>query len=223
MHPIFQKCSELETDDYWRSFYKDLSNGRSPPNLYVSANAVSIKNKTSVSFTLVGKSANEITKSLKAFLLKHTTIGSRKDKQKQKKLVDEDAKQINENNLVTSWTLIKKKNVKELMLLEFALKLKSDHNLSIKQANKAYDFIRNLLTIAPIPSKHIILENGKIVKIQNLDYDNVSNMFTHPLANALDNQDKSFSTKNQNSAIMLRDMWEKHLMGIFKSSIFVEN
>ena len=68
---------------------------------------------------------------------------------------------------VLSWKTIKKKFEKNLLLQNFVLRLKSDHDLSVSSSQKCLRFITSALNMKQIVSNDIIMKNGQIDHIKN--------------------------------------------------------
>lgn len=203
LHPVFDKCALLETDEYWKGIFKDLSVGKSPTLLYIVNNTILYRGKTSLSYSFADKSAEIIGTELKELLLKHTNISSLQDKLNKQILIEEGEKRSN-SAISSKWSSIRKKVEKELHLLNYVVKLQREHNLSTDSAKSLLDTIKGMMLMKQISPKDVHMENGKITHIEGFNVEYNKNIF---LSDELASKETNSLEKDNKRS--LADRWGK--------------
>lgn len=82
-YPIFHECSELVSDEYWKSLFDDLGYGKYPKGLYISNNTICSTNKRKAfTYSFINKPAKLIARELHELILEHTNLYSNRDLKK---------------------------------------------------------------------------------------------------------------------------------------------
>ena len=68
------------------------------------------------------------------------------------------------------WNSIRKKNVKELLIEMYVIRMKAKHNLSLKQARYLLSTICMALVFRAITASDILYEDGAIQNIDGIDF-----------------------------------------------------
>jgi hypothetical protein len=74
--------------------------------------------------------------------------------------------------LYTDWSNIKKKNIKEIMIENFAISMKGKYNLSLSQTRYLVSIIFLAFIFKVISSNDIIISNGQIDSINGIEFEN---------------------------------------------------
>jgi len=75
--PVYERCSELETEPFWKQFFSDLSKGKTPRSLFIAQNGDIYKyRKASKLLVSSSKSPEEIITDSKSILAK-VIVGQR--------------------------------------------------------------------------------------------------------------------------------------------------
>jgi hypothetical protein len=162
-HPIYERCSEIEQNRFWKQFFLDLSHGKVPRSLFIMPNGNILKYKKSVELVSIlddsgaPKPAHVLASDVKD-ALKCVGIGPYKEnKLEQRKAIAYDR-----------WNSIRKKFVKDFYILLFASNLQG----SIVERQMAYQRICRALTLGIITNQDIEFRHGEIenINIKDLDF-----------------------------------------------------
>lgn len=171
LYPIFEKCSNIVTDEYWKSFYEDLSFGKTPKCLYISNDTIYTTNKKkSFTYSFVNKDEHVIVKELHTLILQNTNLCSNRDLKKKKADIETTRKKIEKTNKITKFSMIKSKNTKELLISNFVIDMKYKYNLSWAQSQLLLSTISIAFICKNLISQDVIYENNKIKSINGLRF-----------------------------------------------------
>ena len=99
LYPIFEECSNIVSDEYWKSFYDELSYGKTPKSLYISNGTICTSNKRkSFTYSFTNKQAKTVAKELHTLILENTNLYSNKDLKKKKLDMELAKKEIEKKN-----------------------------------------------------------------------------------------------------------------------------
>lgn len=70
---------------------------------------------------------------------------------------------------MSSWKNVKKKFEKNMLIQNYVLSLKANHNLSIQESRKCLDVIISAINMKQILSDDIIMKNNEIVDIKGME------------------------------------------------------
>src|ERR1700690_3860665 len=114
LYPIFEECSNIVSDEYWKSFYDELSYGKTPKSLYISNGTICTSNKRkSFTYSFTNKQAKTVAKELHTLILENTNLYSNKDLKKKKLDMELAKKEIEKTKKVSKFSMIKSKNTRE--------------------------------------------------------------------------------------------------------------
>lgn len=171
VHPIFYKCLEYINDPFWKDVFENLSMGKYPNCIYISKNNIYGTNKKKpFIYNIPSENCDPklIYEELKNILMTNTSLCSNQDtktsKQKQK-----------EKKQDTTWSGIKKKNEKDVYLVNYVLKQKEIHNLDWIKTRELYSLIKS----SYITTKDIIFNNNQIQSIKGIVYNPETGTFTN--------------------------------------------
>ena len=147
LYPIFSDCVKHTTDEFWKSFFKDLSIGKCPKSIYISNNTIYSSNKKKGFFYIIPtdninntKTSKEVFTELRELITANTSIRSSIDISKKK--AELRRKKSNAITNDTTWSDIRKKNVRELLLINYAIRMKKKYKLDWDSARYLYSLIQ---------------------------------------------------------------------------------
>lgn len=218
MYQQLQECSELETDPFWKELYMDLALGKNTNNLFVSQDGcVVYKIKSKLNYPLEGKTVQEICSQLKPILIRFTNLSSEADMTEMRQLFASEAKTFSDKS-VQSWSSVKKKGLKDMMLIDFVIGEKHSKNLSTRESTALLDLLKKLFLMKAVHSNDVQIEDNKIVSIKNLDYDVEQRSFWHPSMDDTVLQISRTATAGDSDS-SLQDKWRKYLDTIVKHAL----
>lgn len=204
IYPIFEECSNLITDEYWKNFYEDLSFGKTPKCLYISNDTICSTNKRkSFTYSFINKTPNIIIKELHNLILENTNLCSNKDLKKKKLDIETTRKKIEKTSKITKFSMIKSKNLKDLLITNFVIYMKYKYNLSWDQSQLLLSTISLAFLCKNLTSQDVVYENNKIKSIRGLKFHKDTGVFE--LTN--DSNLKDENTVRDN--LYLHKIWNK--------------
>lgn len=169
IYPIFYECIKFTDDDFWKNIFEELSYGKCPKSIYISGNNIYSTNKRK-NFSYVidnnNKNPEDVFNDIRDLLMNNTSICSTKDISKKKE-------QIKENAVVdnySSWSEIKKKNIREIYIIKFVIRMKRKYDISWPAARQLYSIIQIAFLYKTQCSKDVIFTNGRIESINGIEY-----------------------------------------------------
>lgn len=213
VYPLFVQCCQFACDNFWELIFEDLAYGKCPYGTYISKDFLccSYKNKE-FSYKIEKKDPNILYTEIYTLLTEKLGLLSHTDKiQKKKAFIDL------ENTLKDSrktWSDIRKKNIRELMLELYVTKMKSIHSLTLKQAKHLLSIIFIAMVFKVITNNDIQYENGRIQHIDGIDF--VKKQFI--IKRNLYQLEASFAPNIVLDKKLMSDNWEKYLKDLRKIS-----
>jgi hypothetical protein len=136
VNPIFLTCKPFCPNEYWKGVFDDLAYGKYPKQLYISGGYMQNANRKKVSFYYNlknGKNPKYITEDIIEILTNHTDLIS-SDEIKKKKDDNEQFKKDTWNQ----WKDIKRKYIKDVLLMEYCLDLRKIYGWTLKKATEVF-------------------------------------------------------------------------------------
>lgn len=212
LYPIFLECSKYTSDEFWKNMFEHMSYGKCPSCIYISNNTIYSSNKKkSFSFIIPSdKPVGEVFTELKDLLMKNTSLCSVADtKAKREKI----RTKVNKDEITdeTSWTEIRKKNLKEIFIIKFVIRMKSKHKLTWDVARELYSIIQIGFLTKTQTSKDVNFSSKRIQSIDGIEYDG-EGRFINEFADNDVPKEKDDSDDNN----YLYYYWDKYVSQIFK-------
>ena len=203
VYPVFLECLEYTDDIFWKSIFEDLAYGKAPHGTYINKGFLccSYKGKE-FSYKLERKDPEILWNELYQILTDKIGIFSQKEKKDQKLAFSEMQKLLKSENSNS-----RRKNSKDMLFQKYAIEMKREHNLSIKQTKYLLSIISICLLFKTITTKDIIIEDEKIISINGIDIENGEVILKKPFCNG-DNIIKEQPEKPLN---LMNKNWELYL------------
>ena len=169
VYPIFLECCELIDDTFWKNVFEELSYGKCPYGTYISKDFLccNYKNKE-FSYKIESKNPQQLYTDIYTLFVKKLGLLSHKDKIE---------KRVNFNNIELeikecrkSWSNIRKKNIKDLLIENYVISMKKQFSLSLKQSQYLLSIIFIGMVFKVITVKDICYEDGIIKNINGISY-----------------------------------------------------
>lgn len=214
LYDILLECSILAKDEYWKQFYDDLSSGKSTKGIYISNGTIQTSNKRNgFIYSITDKAPEVILAELHHLLITHTSIGSRKDMTKKRQFVQEIEDEMTEYDK-SRWTAIKRKNIRTMLIVDFAIHLNKLHSLSWPATMKAYQTITGAFESKTHTSKDVVYEGGKILSIEDLDCED--GVIVNLRYEQIDSEGET-PTELMATTVMLRNLFEPYMTAWVKA------
>lgn len=211
LYPIFLKCCLYATDKFWSSIFEDLSHGITPYGTYISKNyfCCSYKNKEFSYYIDETKNAKDVYNEIYNILSKKLNILSINEKMNVN--CDFEDFQNNIKNSKDSWTSIRKKISKDLIIEKYVVRMKNEYNLSYKQCRYLLKLIHLGIVLKTINNKDIIYEDGEITKIVGIEIEDNKIILDKELFRELETNNEVITNENY-----MKDNWEKYIKELYK-------
>ena len=211
IYPIFLECCEFITNRFWETIFEDLAYGKTPYGTYISKNFLccSYKNKE-FSYKIERKNPKKIYKDIYNLLV--NKLGLLSQQEKNKKRLDFYEMEENIKETRQSWTSIRKKNVKDILIEKYVVRMRKKYYLTIKQSKYLLSLIFISMIFKAITTKDIIYEDGKIMEIQGIDFAKNKILLERDIYKI----EVSFAPQIVIDKKSMSDSWEKYLKELRK-------
>jgi len=163
-HPYFITCSEHATNSFWKNVLEEMGKGKSPRSIYVCDSTIFCSDKSiNNSYTFEKEKSPKIScEEIIKFLQTNTCLCS-EEEEAEKKQISRQRKKGEE--VVQSWSQIKKKHIKELLIMDYVILKMKQHHLTVEEGINFLKMIRLSLIYRIHSSKDIEYKNEKIENI----------------------------------------------------------
>jgi hypothetical protein len=154
LFPVYERCSEIETDAFWKQFFSDLSKGKTPRSLFISQNGDIYKyRKASKLLVSSSKSPEEIITDSKSILAR--VIGKTSER-----LIPL------EPIIYDKWNSVRKKSMKDFFILEYVDFQMKNYGISFKEAKMMY---KKILSMTNLGLCSIEFRDGHVIDVKELE------------------------------------------------------
>ena len=211
VYPIFLECCQYTEDIYWENVFEDLAYEKAPYGTYISKGFLCCSyKKKEFSYKIEKKSAETVFNEVYNLLAHKLGLASQTEKTNRRKAFSKFEESIKESR--QNWNDIKKKNIRELLIELYVVRMKHKHNLSIKQSRYLASIIMVALAFKVFTSDDIDYNSGQITRIRGIDFGNKQVKVQRDLYNL----DISFAPNIVLDKKLMSDNWEKYLKDLRK-------
>lgn len=206
IYPIFLECCQYANNTFWENIFEDLAYGKSPYGTYIAKDFLYCSyKKKEFSYKIEKKDAKIMYKEVYKLLTERLGLLSQGEKVKRRKAFTDIETSIKDSRKI--WADIRKKNIRELLIELYVMKMKTKYSLSIKQARYLLSIILIAMVFKVITTKDINYSDGRINSIQGIDFDKKQMIVTRDLYNV----EVSFAPHIFIDRKVMSDNWEKYL------------
>lgn len=211
LYPIFLECCPFAEDTFWENIFEDLVYGKTPYGTYINKNFLccSYKNKE-FSYKIERKHPKIIYDDIYSLLTNKLGILSQREKNKKRidfYKTENDIKETTQN-----WANIRKKNIRDTLVEMYVIDMKQKYKLSVIQAKHLLSSIFTGLIFKVINSKDIIYEDGKITKIEGIDFEKNKYIITKNIYTV----DYDYILEQDTDKKIMSENWKKYLLTLKK-------
>lgn len=171
------ECCKHTSDPYWKSIFEDLAYGITPYSTYLHNDVLICNSKDKeFAYKICSKSSEILFNDLKTIFTVKLGIMSPSEIL------------YNRNNLIQkqeadydNWSSIKKKNIKETIIENFAIDMKNKFSLTQQQTKYLIDIIVLMLILKIINNDDIIIQNSCISEIRGIQFSQKQIQISHRL------------------------------------------
>lgn len=211
VYPIFLECCESIEDTFWKNVFEDLAYGKCPYGTYISKDFLccNYKNKE-FSYKIEKKDPEVLYTDIHTLFVKKLGLLSHKDK------IDKKIDFVNIENEIKesrkSWSNIRKKNIKDLLIENYVISMKNKYVLSLKQARHLISLIFIGMVFKVITVKDIEYEDGEIKNIEGIKFGKKKIILEKDIYDF----DVTISPYILIEKKLMSDTWEKYLENLRK-------
>lgn len=170
IYPIFIECLNFCENKFWLSIFEDLAYGKTPHGTFIHKNFFCCNYKgKEFSYKIEEIEPKNIYSDIFNLLTKKLKILSEEDRKNQILDFIKIENELNEQKY-DKWSSIKKKSTKDSLIENFIIEKKKCFDLNDKQAKILQKQINLGIIFKTISHKDIILKDGRIEKINDLDF-----------------------------------------------------
>ena len=172
MNSILLECSKISNDEFWKQFYMDLATGKSFRGITLSGDTIySVRSKKNgFSYYITDKTPEIIISELQHLLVTQTNIYNSTDIERKNSIIDEIKSEFDSYDNTDKWTSVKNKNIRDMYIINFTIKLIKKHDIPWSNAHDIYNTIINAFESKSHSSKDVVYNNGKIKYIADIEY-----------------------------------------------------
>jgi len=165
---IFEECSKLCTDRFWKKQFMNLSKNRSPKGIYINPSHIVCTFKgREFSYKYTSKPFERVKDDIINLFKTELSIRSSKDRRKMKGKIDT-LYNTTPSNEVSSWKVFRTRTEREHVVYKFAEEIATKHNKDKIWLKKLYHFINSSISTKRIARDDIVIRNRRIVEIKSL-------------------------------------------------------
>lgn len=210
-YPVFLECCHYTQDIFWEKIFEDLAYGQPPYGTYINKDFLCCSyKKKEFTYKIERKDPKILYEEIYDLLINKLGLLSQREKLK-KRLAFQNIEE-NMKDSRKEWGNIRKKNIKNLLIEQFVIRMREKHNITLKQAKYLLSIIFLASVFRVITSKDIEYKNGQIQSIKGIDF--IKNQFV--FTKGLYDIEVSFSPQIVMDKKMMIDNWEKYLKDIRK-------
>jgi hypothetical protein len=212
-YPVFLEACQYTEDAYWENIFEELAYGKAPYGTYISKDFLCCSyKKKEFSYKLEKKDAKTVFEDVYDLLTNKLGLLSQREKLDKRKAFSEYEDTIKDSR--QTWTDIKKKNIKELLIELYVVRMKKKHSLSLKQSRHLLSIITVALCFKVLTGDDICYKDGQIASIEGIDFLNKQVVIKRNLYSL----ETSFAPNIMLDKKLMADNWDKYLKDLRKLS-----
>lgn len=172
LYPFLLECCQYSSDSFWKHIFEDLAYGKSPYGVYIYKDCLTCNFKgKEFSYKLEKKDPQTLYEEIHDLLNQRVGILSELERSRKRDTFN----RLEKENVINkhSWTSIKHKSIRDMLLEKYVIKVKTEHNLTMTHAKKLLSVIFVGLLFKVITHRDIVFEEGEIQDIYGVDIDHL--------------------------------------------------
>jgi len=207
VYPCFLSCTEYTEDEYWKNIFEDLAFGITPQGAYISKHYIISNTKNKEFVYKINIDLDPETVFIDIYNLFSEKLGIKSVQE-----IEDYKNSIDSSELVfNSWNSIKKKSIRDSIILDYVTKKSEEYTLSRSKAKELLNTINLGILLKFISNKHIHYDDNEIKEIEGFEFNQNTFIFTKTT-------EYSSNTLEYNKyKISLVDVWVKFVEMLTKS------
>ena len=181
LFPIFEKCKSYTLDPFWREQFSNFACNQFPQGVRYDPNRKSLiikKDPTNTEvIALPEDDVCELFQTVIKILRSKLDMHSSRDIKYQREII-ENALQKKETEADCEWKKIKPRQLRNQLLMNYLAELKNKHNLNNNEFKQLISVVQLGFQFRSINSDDVQYMDGKVIAIDNLEYDEKTRLFT---------------------------------------------
>ena len=172
VHDIFYEASKCITnDEYWKTFFVDLSKNKLARKIHIDGRHVTHNSKRMrFTYCYENKTPEDVAIELRKIISNTMCIYSDVDMSNEQEGLALIVGEFKEAKTEDDWKKFKNKKMKDQMITNYVLSLKTQHNLNWTAARQVYNCVTSALYVYRThKSQDITMLNGNIDSIEDLE------------------------------------------------------
>ena len=176
VHKIFEKCSELTTDKYWISIFRDCARDKFPRGFSYKNGMIVHRRGNKTNRVLIPNSTHDaLSISINFFKASAGLMSTNDRRSLQKEEEDRILEAMSQKEL--TWKDIKAEKVKEVLISEFVTELATKMEFDVAAKRELVTTVKSAFMLKYFTSKNITMVDGKIREIAGLIYDKTNERY----------------------------------------------
>lgn len=208
VYPAFLACTDFTEDDFWKSVFEELAFGVCPSLTYINKGYLmcNARGKEFVYKINAELDPETLFGDVYGLLTEKLGLKSTREIEEHKQAVDS-----HQETVYTAWSNIKKKSIRDTIILQFVVEQTEKFQLSSQQSRELFRLINMGVLLKFIVSKHISLKDGRIEYIQGLEFSQGDFVYTKQLAHV-----PSVGGVNR-TKVSMHELWTRFIDGLAKA------
>lgn len=212
VYPFFIECCKYTEDIYWKSIFEDLAYAITPYGVYVNKGFLICNYKDKeFSYKIQKKESQELYNDIYNIFKNKLGLMSREEIIKKRTTIDNMKDDI---RCYTDWSNIKKKNIKEMLIENYAINIKAQYSLSISQTRYLVSIIFLAFIFKVLSADDITISDGHINSIKGFEYDTGKIIMTKDIYDI----NTSIGPEIIIEKKLMSDEWYKYMTSVKKMS-----
>ena len=163
-YPFLLECCAQTNDMQWKNIFEDLAYGITPYGCFITKDSLACNLKTrEFLYRLIPKDPAVLFHDITNLLRNKLNIMTREDIIREKEFIPLTEK-------MTSWSSIKKKNLRDALIEIFVIEKKNTFDLTLNQIKSLYSLINLGFLFKVLSSEDVIMNEGRIESIKGIDF-----------------------------------------------------
>ena len=177
IHPIFEQCANLSTDEFWAAIFMDCARGKFPRGYSFKNNLLTHKKGNKISTLELNSSPTDVFIMVIKFF--QTVSGILSEADRKRKQDEEDIKLAEEaeGNDELTWKDVKTEKLREVMIGEFINSLATRMKFNEEEKRELITTVKKGLMLKYFNANNIVMEGGRIIEIDGLIFNRNTNMY----------------------------------------------
>lgn len=212
IHPLFETCTGLVTDEYWKNVFHQFAIGKPPKGFAYRDGLLSFRARANkINSIVLPEDPQEACLLSLDFMRTTGRLQSEEDKLRERMEIEQQQAEAScLHNL--KWSELKKEKFKDMLLLQYISELGEEYHLEAWQLEQLRMLLHVGFCIGFLSKNDVVFTEGKVISIEGIQYDGTTGEFF-----IAEDHMKRKVAKSKNAKILDDDhfnpiaMWEEYI------------